>query len=65
MSIEEATESLREAGIARSGEPQEIAESMAFIVSPATHWMDGLDVETRRRKTEVDLSSWIRRHSHW
>jgi NAD(P)-dependent dehydrogenase (short-subunit alcohol dehydrogenase family) len=42
MSVEEATEKFpAEAGIARYGTPEEIAELMAFIVSPAAHWMTG------------------------
>ncbi len=42
MSVEEATANFpKEAGIARYGEPEEIAELMAFLVSPAAHWMTG------------------------
>ncbi|HEY2608385.1 SDR family oxidoreductase [Paraburkholderia sp. RL18-103-BIB-C] len=42
MSVEEATQKFpAEAGIARYGTPDEIAELMAFIVSPAAHWMTG------------------------
>jgi 3-oxoacyl-[acyl-carrier protein] reductase len=42
MSVEEATAAFpREAGIARYGEPEEIAELMAFVVSPAAQWMTG------------------------
>jgi NAD(P)-dependent dehydrogenase (short-subunit alcohol dehydrogenase family) len=42
MSTEEATARFpREAGIARYGEPEEIAELMAFLVSPAAKWMTG------------------------
>jgi NAD(P)-dependent dehydrogenase (short-subunit alcohol dehydrogenase family) len=42
MTVEEATEKFpAEAGIARYGEPEEIAGLMAFIVSPAAHWMTG------------------------
>lgn len=42
MTVEEATAKFpKEAGIARYGEPEEIAELMAFLVSPAACWMTG------------------------
>lgn len=42
MSVAEAMERFpREAGIARYGQPEEIAELMAFLVSPAARWMTG------------------------
>ncbi|WP_323120052.1 SDR family oxidoreductase [Burkholderia alba] len=42
MTVEEATAKFpAEAGIARYGAPEEIAELMAFVVSPAAHWMTG------------------------
>jgi NAD(P)-dependent dehydrogenase (short-subunit alcohol dehydrogenase family) len=42
MTVAEATARFpKEAGIARYGEPEEIAELMAFLVSPAAHWMTG------------------------
>jgi len=42
MTVEQATANFpKEARIARYGEPEEIAELMAFLVSPAARWMTG------------------------
>ena len=45
MSVEEATKQfLEKAGIARYGSPEEIADLMAYMVSPAAKWMTGTSV---------------------
>jgi 3-oxoacyl-[acyl-carrier protein] reductase len=42
MMVEEAAEKFpRDAGIARYGQPEEIAELIAFRVSPGARWMTG------------------------
>jgi 3-oxoacyl-[acyl-carrier protein] reductase len=45
MSVEEAVKKFpEEVGIARFGKPEEIADLMAFMVSPAAKWMTGASV---------------------
>ncbi len=45
MSVEEATKKFpEEAGISRYGRPEEIADLLAFMVSPAAKWMTGSSV---------------------
>jgi 3-oxoacyl-[acyl-carrier protein] reductase len=45
MTMEEAkSKFLEDAHIQRYGEPEEIAELMAFLVSPAAKWMTGTAV---------------------
>lgn len=45
MSVEEATKKFpEEAGISRYGKPEEIADLLAFMVSPAAKWMTGTSV---------------------
>jgi 3-oxoacyl-[acyl-carrier protein] reductase len=42
MSVEEAMKRFpEEAGISRFGKPEEIADLMAYLVSPAAKWMTG------------------------
>jgi 3-oxoacyl-[acyl-carrier protein] reductase len=45
MTVEEATQRFpKDAGISRYGQPEEIAELLAFMVSPAAKWMTGASV---------------------
>jgi 3-oxoacyl-[acyl-carrier protein] reductase len=45
MTVEEATKTFpAEAGISRYGTPEEIAELMAFLASPAAKWLTGTSV---------------------
>ncbi len=45
MTVEAATKAFpAEAGISRYGTPEEIAELMAFLVSPAAKWLTGTSV---------------------
>jgi 3-oxoacyl-[acyl-carrier protein] reductase len=45
MNVEEAIKQFPEkVGISRCGEPEEIAEMLAFMVSPASKWMTGTSV---------------------
>jgi len=45
MSVEEATKEFpKEVGIRRYGQPEEIAELLAFMVSPPAKWMTGTSV---------------------
>jgi 3-oxoacyl-[acyl-carrier protein] reductase len=45
MTVEEATKKFPvDAGISRYGKPEEIAELLAFMVSPAAKWMTGTSV---------------------
>jgi NAD(P)-dependent dehydrogenase (short-subunit alcohol dehydrogenase family) len=63
MTVEEATARFpKEAGIARYGTPEEIAELMAFLVSPGARWMtgstlrmDGGEVKSIKRKECGDV----------
>ncbi len=57
MTVEEATAKFpQDAGIARYGEPEEIAELMAFLVSPGCALDDGLDAADGWRRGQIDLT---------
>ena len=70
MTVEEATANFpKEAGIARYGEPEEIAELMAFLVSPGALWrpagpgeMDGGEVKSISRGRTVQNGGGIMRN---
>jgi NAD(P)-dependent dehydrogenase (short-subunit alcohol dehydrogenase family) len=56
MTVEEATAKFpQEAGIARYGEPEEIAELMAFLVSPGARWMTGSTLRMDWRRGQIGL----------
>jgi len=44
MSVEEAKQLPETVGISRNGHPEEIADLLAFMVSPAAKWMTGTSV---------------------
>ena len=45
MTLEAATKQFPEkVGISRYGEPEEVADLLAFMVSPAAKWMTGTSV---------------------
>jgi 3-oxoacyl-[acyl-carrier protein] reductase len=45
LTVEEAKKKFpEEVGISRFGQPEEIAELMAYLVSPAAKWMTGTSV---------------------
>jgi 3-oxoacyl-[acyl-carrier protein] reductase len=45
LTVEEAMKNFpREAGITRFGTPEEIADLMSYLVSPAAKWMTGSSV---------------------
>jgi hypothetical protein len=65
MTIEEATEKFpREAGITRYGDPKDIAELMAFLVSPEARWMTRATVRMDEGRGQVDLRVCTKRLSH-
>jgi 3-oxoacyl-[acyl-carrier protein] reductase len=45
MSVDEATTTfLTQSGISRYGKPEELADLMAFLVSPRAHWLTGASI---------------------
>jgi hypothetical protein len=49
----------QDAGIARYGEPEEIAELMAFLVSPGARWMSAASCASGQSRRYV-FSGWLR-----
>jgi len=46
LTVEEAIRKFsEEAGIARFGKPEETADLLAYLVSPAARWMDGGEIK--------------------
>jgi 3-oxoacyl-[acyl-carrier protein] reductase len=58
MTVEEATKKFpADAGINRYGTPEEVADLMAFLVSPAAKWLTATSGSHRRRGNQRYLKA--------
>jgi 3-oxoacyl-[acyl-carrier protein] reductase len=64
MSVDDAMKKFpEEAGINRYGQPEEIAELLAFMVSPAAKWMTGSSLRMDGGRSKVFKGIWIRKYT--
>ena len=66
MTVEEATARFpQQAGITRFGKPEEIADLMAYLVSPAAKWMTGAAVRMDGGEIKGRVSGPVGEEGQW